>query len=190
MGDAPHPFARGTGVFAYRSLAPSIYRFKFAGREEYADWYGGRMALAMMRTLDPPPETLLVPVPIAAGRMRERGYNQSALLARRIAARTGLLVSETSLFRIRETPPLRLLPPQERRKSVAGAFHACEDDVKSRLIMLIDDIYTTGATMDACAQELLAAGAREVWFTVLAMGAPDSHDQRIPRQTDDRSGGI
>ena len=140
IGEASHPFVRGTGAFAYRSLAPSIYRFKFEGREEYADWYGGRMALAMERVLAPPKETLLVPVPIAAGRMRERGYNQSALLARKIAARTGLSLSETSLFRVRETPPLRLLSPEERRKNVAGAFHALPDDVKSRLIMLIDDI--------------------------------------------------
>jgi ComF family protein len=190
IGEADHLFARGTGAFLYRSIAPSLYRFKFSGREEYADWYAGEMALAMARVLAPPRETLLVPVPIAPGRMRERGYNQSALLARGIAQRTGLAVSETSLLRVRETPPLRRLPAAERRKKVAGAFHACGDDVKSRLIMLIDDIYTTGATMDACAAALLEAGAGEVWFTVLAMGAPNSDDQRIPRQTDDRSGGI
>lgn len=186
-----HSFTRGTAVFTYRSIALSIYRFKYFGREEYAAWYGGEMALRMERELHPPRDTLLVPVPIAKERMQERGYNQAALLAREIGKRTGLSVCENGLVRTTETRAQKFLDLAGRRKNVSHAFLAYENVVESRLIMLIDDIYTTGATMENCARALLLAGAQQVWFTVLSTGdAGIGYDQRTAGQNDDQIGSI
>ena len=169
-----HLYYRGMAVYRYRSVSGSLYRFKYDGRREYADFYGEGMARAMDRFLRETgprhaPE-LLIPVPCSAKRIRKRGYNQAALLARRLSGKTGIPASEGLLIRSRDTRAMRGMTAAERQINLKRTFHVYGNGVRLKSIMLIDDIYTTGATIDACAGALLEAGAEEVSFLTLAIG--------------------
>jgi ComF family protein len=113
---------------------------------------------------------MLVPVPLHSARMRVRGYNQSALMAAGISALTGIPIREDVLSRTENTVPMKNMSVSDRQNNLKNAFHACSFDVKLKTIIVIDDIYTTGATIDACATELYRAGAAFVFFMTLAIG--------------------
>ena len=107
----------------------------------------------------------MVPVPLGKKRLRARGYNQSALLARFMFGRRPSEV----LLRIKDTLPQAELSEKERRKNVKGAFAIRpEVDVSGRRVVLVDDVLTTGATVEECARVLLGAGAAEVSVAVIA----------------------
>jgi ComF family protein len=105
---------------------------------------------------------LVVPVPLHPKRQRQRGFNQSALLSRYLCRSLNLVLSENALRRIRHTTPQIELGPEERASNVRGAFAAVPRQVAGRHILLVDDVFTTGATLSAAAEALLAAGARVV----------------------------
>jgi ComF family protein len=103
---------------------------------------------------------VLVPVPLHTRRLKERGFNQAVLLAQAFPEKP--LARET-LVRVRHTPPQTGLNPKERRENVRKAFAVPRpEEVKGKTILLVDDVYTTGATVRECAKVLLKAGAREV----------------------------
>jgi len=109
---------------------------------------------------------VLVPVPLHQERLRQRGFNQSALLARAMVV-PGLPMDEESLVRVRATASQTTLNRAERRANMAGAF-ACRDGaLAGRRVLLIDDVCTTGATLEACAVACRAAGAASVWGMTL-----------------------
>ena len=118
---------------------------------------------------NPVPGEVLVPVPLHPKRLRERGYNQSQLLAGELGRLAGLPVADDYLLRERHTSPqARTLTVGERRGNVADAF-ACRDRrLEGKAVIIIDDVSTSGATLDACARALKAAGAGPVWGLVLA----------------------
>jgi ComF family protein len=119
--------------------------------------------------ISPLPVDVLVPVPLHRRRLRERGYNQSALLARELGKLTALPVVSDCLVRIRSAAPqARAATAAERRSNVAGAFTCCDARLEGRRVLLIDDVATTGATLNACAGALKAAGTVSVWALVLA----------------------
>jgi ComF family protein len=113
----------------------------------------------------------VVPVPLAAEREHERGYNQSALLARALAELAGLPYEPRGLRRVRHTHSQVGLSGDERHHNVRGAFQARPERVAGRSIVLVDDICTTGATLSACAVALCAAGAAQVWGLTLGRAA-------------------
>jgi ComF family protein len=118
---------------------------------------------------NPIPGEVLVPVPIHQKRLRERGYNQSELLSRELGRLVKLPVVADCLTRQRHSPPqARAASISERWSNVATAFTCRDHRLKDKQIVLIDDVATSGATLDACATALKAAGASSVWGLTIA----------------------
>ena len=115
------------------------------------------------------PGEVLMPVPLHQKRLRERGYNQSRLLAKELGKLTNLPVVDDCLIRQRHAPPqARSSTVEERRSNVAGAFVCRDHRLQDKQVLLIDDVSTSGATLDAGAAALKATGATSVWGLVLA----------------------
>ena len=165
-----HLFVRGRALYEYGFTAPALYRFKYAGRQEYADFFGEELAAHLgefIRTVKP---DALIPIPLHKARQRHRGYNQAALLANALGAQMEIPVLENYLLRIRNTTPLKRLNPAERQNNLKKAFIIGRNDVKLNTVILVDDIYTTGSTMDEAAKTLLKGGVKRVYFVALACG--------------------
>lgn len=117
---------------------------------------------------NPIPGGVLVPVPLHSRRLRERGYNQSQLLARELGKLIGLPVTADCITRQRQAAlQTRATSVSQRRSNVASAF-TCHGDLRDKKIILIDDVATSGATLDACATALKSAGAGSVWGLTIA----------------------
>lgn len=110
----------------------------------------------------------VIPVPLAPQRLRERGYNQSQLLSKLVAAQLGLPHRPELLYRLKETPPLFEMTREQRYAALRNVFAAGR--VQNLQILVIDDIYTSGATMNACSKALLAQGAKAVYGLTVAAG--------------------
>jgi ComF family protein len=118
---------------------------------------------------NPVPAEVVVAVPLHPKRLRERGYNQSQLLAKELASLTKLPLVDDCLIRKRHSPPqARTATASERRTNVADAFSCRDRRLKGKQVLLIDDVATSGATLDGCARALKKAGATTVWGVVLA----------------------
>ena len=112
---------------------------------------------------------VLVPVPLHSRRLRERGYNQSALLAAEVGKRNGLPVVTDSLVRLRHTKAqVKTAGAEERQRNLAEAFGCRNAKLAGRRVLVVDDVCTTGATLNSCAIALRAAGAASVWGLALA----------------------
>jgi ComF family protein len=111
---------------------------------------------------------IIIPVPLHPSRLHERGYNQSELLARAMAVILKLPVNSQALQRTRQTKSQMTLGVNERHQNVAGAFICANSDLSGQKILLIDDVCTTGSTLDACAQALKKSGVAAVWGLTLA----------------------
>ena len=117
----------------------------------------------------PLPINVLVPVPLHPRRLRERGYNQSGLLARGLSSLTGMAVIEDCLIRSRfALPQAKTHSVVERRTNVAGIFNCVDSRLKDKDVLLIDDVATSGATLNACAAAVKSSGAASVWGLTLA----------------------
>lgn len=164
-----HVYQRNLAVFRYRSVASSLYRFKYGGRQEYADYYAAVVEAAYGQALCQLQPDALIPVPLHPARQRQRGYNQAAVLAEAIGRRTGIPV-EQAVRRVRNTIPMKELDEQGRRNNLENAFLIDRDGVEYKRVIVIDDIYTTGSTMDAVAMVLRGSGTQEVWGLTLSIG--------------------
>lgn len=176
------PFVRAARSFCWAVDGPSlaiVHALKYAGWRSVAAGMGDRMA-----RLDWPwdvvaERTALVPVPLAPVRRRERGFNQSELIADRLSRRWRLPVWPGALSRTRATETQTQLTPGERRVNVRGAFRAPHHapDLRGSHLVLVDDVVTTAATLNACAAALCDAGARIVSYVTFAR-APAPGDRR------------
>lgn len=145
----------------------AVHAFKYRGMTALGPLLSDLLARALERR--PVQADLLVPVPLFADRLRERGYNQAAVLARHLAERLATPTDEQALVRSRATAPQVELTARERQANVRGAF-ACVHPatVAGRRVLLVDDVTTTGATLRACAEALTLAGASRVAAVVVA----------------------
>lgn len=155
-------------VFRFEGLVRhAIHRFK------YGNFKALRAPLSELMSQylrdHPLPVEVVVPVPLHPHRLRERGYNQAELLAWGLGDGLGLPRSVLSLERRLSGPPqVRSRSRQERWQNVAGAFVVRGSELSGKRVLLVDDVCTTGATLNACAHALKAAGSAEVWGLTLA----------------------
>jgi len=165
----PPAFDRTRAALAYAfPLDRVIPRLKYQGRLAIAPALGA--CLVEVVASSPRPDRLIA-MPLHAQRIRERGFNHATEIARVVATQLGLPLDTASCQRIRDTPPQMGLRHDERRRNVRGAF-ACSGDVRGQRIALIDDVMTTGTSLDELAKTLKQAGAAVVETWVVARTLP------------------
>jgi len=159
-----YEFDRARSYAIYEgALIRAIVLLKFEEMTPLGHWFGERLAELVRRGEEELAADVVVPVPLHRQRQRERGYNQADLIARPLARRLGLPCRPVLLVRTKPRPDKLHLSLEERWSSVRGAFAAKPGSrVDNLRVLLVDDVMTTGATLDACARALRQAGARTV----------------------------
>lgn len=176
-------FDSGAALLNYNEEARhSLAAIKYKNRREYLDFYGTAMQHRFYKKIQQWRPDFLIPIPIHPSRRRQRGYNQAEELAVRLGKAWNIPVETKLLLRIRKTVPQRDLNPTERLKNLQEAFQIHPDfqkgtkngkDIRTRLpkcVILIDDIYTTGSTIEACTRVLKKAGVKEVHYLAIGIG--------------------
>lgn len=160
--------ARALGAYE-GSLQKTIHRWKYKEKTYLTPFFGQWMAEGLNRHWEPGSFDLLIPVPLHPHRLRERGFNQALLLVKEISCRTGIPYGKTILRKKKPTIPQVTLSGLERERGLKGAFQAVSGEgLAGRSVLLVDDVYTTGATVNACARALRRAGAKRVDVLTLA----------------------
>jgi ComF family protein len=151
------------------AILEGIHRFKYGSKSFLADAFGPLLVRFAEDRFDRSGSVLIIPVPLHPKRLRERGFNQSLLLARHVSRALHIDLDFLSLRRVRYTPPQAGLAKKERLKNVRGAFELTNADaVKGKFILLVDDVVTTGNTLNECARILRRGGAEKVFGLSLA----------------------
>ena len=146
-----------------------IHRVKYQHEEKLGEWLGCHVENQHLFFSQFVALPLIVPVPLHTQRHRERGYNQSEFIARGIQHELGYPISTRILKRIRKTRTQTALTAEQRQQNVEDAFRVIKSDpIQNRPILLVDDVITTGATMNQCAEVLLNAGSGDVYALALA----------------------
>ena len=146
-----------------------IHQLKYRGKRSIGHRLGGMLGALIASDGGSGDLDMIVPVPLHPSREKERGYNQSALVAHAMGARLGVRVRADLMARTRRTATQTKLNVEERAKNVAGAFEVRNPgSMRGQEILLVDDVLTTGATVNACTEALLNAGARRVCLAALA----------------------
>jgi ComF family protein len=165
--DRPPRFARVEAAFAYRFPLDALIRaYKYGGRLALAHGLGEWLAQSITSPAD-----AVVPMPLAPGRLAERGFNQALEIARVVSSALGLPLLHDACRKVIETPPQAALPWPVRARNVRRAF-VCDTSLQGARIAVVDDVLTTGATLNELARVLRKAGAVEVTGWVVARTLP------------------
>ncbi len=160
--------ARALGAFE-GALQEAIHRWKYERKTYLTPFFAEWMAERMNRYWEPGSLDLLAPVPLHIRRLRERGFNQALLLVKDLSRRTGIPYRKAILRKKRSTIPQVNLSGIERERELRGTFQVTEEEeLWGRRILLVDDVYTTGATVNECSKALLKGGAERVDVFTLA----------------------
>jgi len=166
-----YAFEKGYSVFEYENVKESIHRFKYEGIKDIGKAFSHLMVrFVEYSNMDINNIDVIMPVPLYKEKLRKRGFNQSELLALGIGEAFGIEVDKTSLLRIHETRPQSLLDVSERKKNVKGAFKVMDEKaVFNKTVLLVDDIFTSGATLNECSEVLLRGGVSSVQVFALSL---------------------
>ncbi len=167
LADTPH-FDATTALADYVSPVDGmVVALKFSARLDLANFFGCLLAQRFLAQQIGVHDAIAVPVPLAFERMRQRGFNQSHHIARAFSGASKMRLVANRLLRVRHTPPQQSLALKERRSNVRGAF-AVEGDVSRRSIFVVDDVMTSGSTLNEVARVLKRAGAMRVHNLIVA----------------------
>lgn len=165
-----HNYDRGVSLYEYNSICDSIYRLKYKNRSEYAEYFGTEMANEFCNYLSEWKVDGIISVPLHKKRFRKRGYNQADILAKALSKKSNVPYFPNLILRNRNTIPLKQLDPSGRQINLKNAFIIRADDVKLNRVVIVDDIYTTGSTIDEMSCVLKESGVQKVYFMTLASG--------------------
>lgn len=166
----PHIFDKGIALYDYQSMRRSIYRFKYKKRCEYAAFYAEEIYRHLKDEILSMEADAIIPIPLHKSKQKSRGYNQAELVAAQLSRLTGIPLEKNLVKRIRKTVPQKQLDVHGRQNNLKKAFIIKPNVVKLNKTILIDDIYTTGSTMDAVAKALKRHGVDTVYFITLCIG--------------------
>jgi len=165
-------YDKGLALFVYEGLVRDmIYRFKYGGHKEYAKYLGEFLSEKIRKERLEEKIDLIIPIPIHSNRRKKRGYNQCEELAKVISKKLNIPMNASVLIRKKETKPQSGLSFTQRKNNMKDAFELKNTfDIYHKNILLIDDIYTTGATINSCSKLLKKKNANEVYFLTLSIG--------------------
>lgn len=164
-------FDQGIGIFPYGSvLQESLFKLKYEKRQEYGSFYGQIAAVYSREIIRNWGVEIIIPIPLHRKRMEKRGYNQAELIAGALGKTLCIPVDSRLMKRKVNTRPQKELDYRERKQNMKNAFFL-KGENRYRRILLVDDIYTTGSTIEAAAELLKRNGAENVFFLTIAMGA-------------------
>ena len=164
-------FDQGRALWIYEGdIQKSVLDFKYKGMKTYADFYGSEVVRVWGGWIRRKNPDVLIPVPIHARKKRIRGFNQAELLAKVIGKKMDLTVRNDILCRNRWTEPQKSISGQERRHNLTKSIEIRNLPIGIRRVKLIEEIYTTGSTLEACAWILKENGVEEVDFLTLCIG--------------------
>ena len=166
-----HVYDEGRAALVYDEyMSKSIYRFKYNGKREFASFYGRVMTDCLGRKIKSWKADAIVPVPVHKSKLKKRGYNQALLLAKELSVRLDIPLYDGLVCRRAATAVQKELSAKERQNNLKKAFNVTQNVVKLDTVLIVDDIYTTGATVDAMARCLKGAGVQKVYFVSLCIG--------------------
>lgn len=166
-----HFFIQGKALFVYKGIVrESIYRFKYAGRREYGDYYGKEISRYYEKWIRDKTIDAIIPIPLHKSRKRQRGFNQAEELAHVIGRQFNIPVRINILKRVKKTRPQKELNNIERKNNLKKAFKIHRNEVQLTHILLVDDIYTTGNTIDEAAKELINSGVKCIYYICISIG--------------------
>lgn len=165
-----HIFDYGYALYHYQSMKDSVYRFKFRKRCEYARFYAEDICKHLKKEIKQMDAQALIPVPLHPSAKAARGYNQAQLLTQEMSKLTGIPSREDIVKRVRRTTQQKELDALTRQNNLKKAFLISSDVVKLKKAIIVDDVYTTGSTVDAVALQLKSHGVQKVYFITLCIG--------------------
>lgn len=164
-------FIEGRAVFLYDdNMRKSIYRFKYGGRMEYAKYYAYEIYNKYKEKIRLWNPTVIIPIPLHRSKLKKRGYNQAFLIAKELSVLTKIPVDNKILTRVKKTEKQKNLGVSGRENNVKNAFKMVPNGVQYLSAMLIDDIYTTGATICNASDALIAGGIENIYYISLSIG--------------------
>jgi ComF family protein len=166
-----HAFTQGRAVFVYQgAVIGSMHRLKYSDRRDYAPVFAREAYRGLHDWIDRIAVDAIIPVPLHRKRRRVRGYNQAELLARELSKLSGVPLETDLLVRTSNTKPQKTLNSSERKNNLKNAFQINKKRVQLEKVLIIDDIYTTGSTVDAAAAALIGAGITKVYVLCICIG--------------------
>ncbi len=167
----PFSYDQGRSVWLHKGMVKhSIYQFKYHNKRAYARVYAREAYRLYGELIKHWRPEVIIPVPLHRRRRRQRGYNQAEILAREFSKLCAILMSKKIVKRYRYTSPQKKLDRGQRSRNLRDAFKVTEHLGQVKRVLIVDDIYTTGSTIDAIARELKEKGVQKVWFFTISIG--------------------
>lgn len=166
-----HIFIRGLSLWIYdKNIKKSLYRFKYNNKQEYAKIYANEIMMHHGRQMKGWNVDAIIPIPLHKSKLRSRGFNQAEILAKELSKLLVIPCYNNYVMRSKKTLPQKSLNDKQRKNNLKNAFKIGVNDVKLNKVILIDDIYTTGITVDSVTEVLNYAGVNEVYVITVGIG--------------------
>ena len=166
-----HYYEQGLSLWNHKNpVNQSIYQFKYHNQRRYGELYSQELVKNFHKEIRQWNPDIMIPVPLHWYRKRKRGYNQAQILAENVGRMLHIPVDTESLIRVKKTSPQKQLGHNARKKNLKNAFAVKQTFHQVKTVLLIDDIYTTGNTLDAAAKILKEKGVENVYFLTISIG--------------------
>lgn len=167
----PHAYEQGRSLWIHGGqVSRAVYQLKFHNKRYYAGIFAKEAVLRYGEWMRRCRIDEIIPVPLHPSRRRKRGFNQAELLSEEIGRLTGIAVNGNVIYRIRNTRPQKELDDRERYQNLKGAFGISASWKAKKNVLIVDDIYTTGSTIERIARLLKNAGVQNVYFFTISIG--------------------